>query len=69
MVQPQVPPQPPIVSATKTMDDIERNEETAAHSRQDELAARARIGDRPATVSLASRLATAVQRLLGRSSR
>jgi hypothetical protein len=65
MVQPQIPPQPPMVSGTKTQADIERNEETAAHRREDELAARSRTADGPARTSLASRLASAVNRLLG----
>jgi hypothetical protein len=69
MVQPQIPPQPPLVSGTKTQADIERNQETAAHRREDELAARSRSQDRPAPASLGSRIASAVQRLLGRSPR
>jgi hypothetical protein len=67
MVQPQIPPQPPIVSGTRTQADIERNEETAAHRREDELAAKARSQNRSA--SLGSRLVSAVQRLLGRRPR
>jgi hypothetical protein len=69
MVQPQIPPQPPIVSGTKTQADIDANKQTAAHQREDEFAARSRSQDRPASASLASRLASAVNRLLGRSSR
>jgi len=69
MVQPQIPPQPPIVSGTKTQADIEANQETAAHQREDELAARSRSHSGPATASLGSRLASAVERLLGRSPR
>ncbi|TMC59495.1 MAG: hypothetical protein E6J17_11125 [Chloroflexi bacterium] len=70
MVQPQIPPQPPIVSGTKTQADIDRNKETAAHDHEDEVAARARSEDGgPASPSLAGRVASAVQRLLGRSPR
>jgi hypothetical protein len=69
MVQPQIPPQPPIVSGTKTQADIEQNAETWAHRREDELAARSRIQDGAAPESLASRLASAANRLLGRTPR
>jgi len=69
MVQPQIPPQPPIVSGTRTQADIDANKETAAHRREDELAARSRGQNRPATASWSSRLASAVDRLLGRSPR
>jgi hypothetical protein len=42
MVEPRIPPQPPIISGTRTMADIQQNERVAAHERQDELAARGR---------------------------
>ncbi|MDQ6794399.1 MAG: hypothetical protein M3067_06215 [Chloroflexota bacterium] len=69
MIGPQIPPQPPIVSGTKTQADLERNAETSAHRREDELAARSRIQDGPVPESLGSRLASALNRLLGRSPR
>jgi hypothetical protein len=62
MVQPQVSPQPPIVSGTKTMADIQRNERTAAHAREDERAARSRTTGRSAGGGILARL----RRLLGR---
>jgi hypothetical protein len=57
-----------MISGTKTQADIDANKATAAHDHQDQLAARARARTGP-VASLGSRLASAVQRLLGRPSR
>jgi hypothetical protein len=56
MVQPQIPPQPPMISGTRTMADIQENERVAAHERQDELAARGRTLSGPSRDGIVARV-------------